>query len=228
MDATSIDPIADLAQEASVRQARENAVSAELGREDFLRLLIAKMENQDPLSPTQDTEFIEQLATFSSLEQLISVNQNLGSLAIGQMQIVNSQALDLLGKEALVEAGDTVRIQDGVPDTIVYALDEGAVSASITILGADGTPVRVLELEPDATGRTTLEWDGTDQDGKALPDGDYTFTTSAVDANGEPVAMAVFRSLAIDGVNFLDGGISLVSGDREIPFESILEFRAGS
>lgn len=227
MDNVAFDPIGDISKAFNTREAEEANKSTDLGREDFLMLLIAKMENQDPMSPAEDTEFISQLATFSSLEQLISVNDNLEVLGTAQGTLINAQALSLIGKEALVEAGNELRITNGVPDTLVYALDAEARAATMNIVDAEGNVVRTLELDTSNPGRTTLEWDGKDSKGNLLPDGDYKITYSAFDAQGESVSMAVFRSLSIDGVNYLSGGISLVSGDREIPFDSILEFRAG-
>jgi flagellar basal-body rod modification protein FlgD len=212
---------------SAAAQAESSAPSRELGRDEFLRLLVAKLENQDPLNPATDTEFVAQLATFSSLEQLISVNDNLEAISGSQSQLINAQALDLIGKEALVESGNSLRIKDGQPDTIVYAIPQQARDATLTLIGPDGAPVRVFELETTPSGRLTLDWDGTDEDGEPLADGDYTIKLNVTDAEGDPMSIALFRSLHIDGVSFFAGEIALVSGDREIPFERILEIREG-
>lgn len=52
-----------------------------IGKTEFLRLLVAQLQHQDPLSPLKNEEFIAQLATFSSLEQLISINDGVSRLA---------------------------------------------------------------------------------------------------------------------------------------------------
>ena len=70
-----------------------------LGKDDFLHLLITQLQNQDPLNPTDHTEFTAQLAQFSSLEQLNNVNDNLEALQNYQASTNNSQAVSLLGKE---------------------------------------------------------------------------------------------------------------------------------
>jgi flagellar basal-body rod modification protein FlgD len=224
MSTLSLDPLTAAAEAAA---AQGSPPARTLGREEFLRLLVAQLENQDPLHPLTDTEFVAQLATFSSLEQLISVNDNLQSLAFGQGQLVNAQALGLIGKEALVEAGGGLRIKDGKPDTLVYAIPRQAQQATLTLVDSAGATVRTLELETTPNGRVTLAWDGTDEEGKPLPDGDYSIKISATALDGEPMSIALFRSLRIDGVSFAGGEIALVSGDREIPFEKILEIRAG-
>jgi flagellar basal-body rod modification protein FlgD len=223
MESAVFDPLA-----ASATHGPEPTGSArQLGRDDFLRLLVAKLENQDPMRPAQDTEFVAQLATFSSLEQLINVNDNLA--AIGQIQdrLINAQALNLIGKEALVESGGELRIKQGQPDTIVYAIPRTAKQVTLTLFDSNNVPVRSFELETVPSGRRTLEWDGSGPDGEPLPDGDYRIEVNAVDPDGEPMTIALFRSLRIDGVSFVNGTIGLVSGDREIPFDVILEIREG-
>jgi len=219
----SIDPVTTAAASAGTSLPTQS-----LGRDEFLRLLVTKLQNQDPLNPSEDTEFISQLATFSSLEQLISVNDNLQTIGVSQGQLINAQALNLIGKEALVESGNEVRIKDGVPDKIVYAMPRQADEASLTIRDPQGAIVRTIALQKDPQGRVTLDWDGKDEQGKLLPDGDYQIELHVTDTKGEPMAIGLYRSLRIDGVAFVDGDISLVSGDREIPFELILEIREGS
>jgi flagellar basal-body rod modification protein FlgD len=229
MDSLPFDPIQQYSTEArtAAEAAAVSSASDELGRDEFLRLLITKMENQDPLSPAEDTEFISQLATFSSLEQLITANGNLEGLALGQSNLINAQALNLIGKEALIESGNEVRVLNGVADTLVYAVPTEVQTAVVTIFDEAGEPVRTIEVDTSRGSRGTVPWDGTDLDGSPVPDGTYTVSITAMDASGEPASAALFRSLPIDGVNFLDGGITLVSGNYEIPFDSIMEIRAG-
>jgi flagellar basal-body rod modification protein FlgD len=222
-----IDPVLSAASAAQAAEAARNAKPTTLGKDEFLKLLIAQLQNQDPLSPTDDKEFVAQMATFSSLEQLIDANSNLQGLALGQANLINAQALGLIGKEALVSGGDSVRISQGRPDQIVYSLPAVAGEATLTIYSKDGTPVRVFELDRTASGRVSLEWDGTDAAGNRLADGEYRIEVRATDTQGQPLTVSLFRSLSIDGVNFGGNGISLVSGGQEIPFESIIEIRAG-
>ena len=227
MEALNFDPVGDVIA-ARDAQAQAQELPGGLGRDEFLKLLVAQLENQNPLEPAKDTEFVAQLATFSSLEQLISANDNLTALAVGQSNLINSQALGLIGKDALVEAGDEIRIAQGNPDQIVYALPKQANAATLTIYDENGTPLRVFDLQTTPNGRIELDWDGTDAQGNAVADGSYRFEVNATDAEGEPLALALFRSLPIEGVNFGSEGVSLVSGDQTISFATILEIRAGS
>jgi flagellar basal-body rod modification protein FlgD len=94
-----VDP--SLAQ-ASAKQAKANA----LGRDDFLRMLVAQLEHQDPLNPQDGTEFTAQLAQFSSLEQLITIRENLDKVVQSQRELASAiqgmASSALIGREAVV------------------------------------------------------------------------------------------------------------------------------
>ncbi len=79
--------------------------SHELGKDDFLKILIAQMTNQDPTSPLENTEFIAQMAQFSSLEQMTNMSQNFEKLAT---MLNSSEAQSALGKRVDIDLGDTV------------------------------------------------------------------------------------------------------------------------
>jgi flagellar basal-body rod modification protein FlgD len=92
-----------------------------MGKEDFLKLLIVQLENQDPTSPLEDKEFISQMAQFSSLEQMTEMNKTLSNLI---MNYKLSLASSLLGKEVEVldrVKGDTI---SGVVSEITFG-EEG-------------------------------------------------------------------------------------------------------
>lgn len=79
-------------------------VSQQLGKDDFLKLLITQLSNQDPTNPMEDTQFISQMAQFSSLEQMTNMNESFNKITA---MINSSQAASTLGKTVEVEVGDT-------------------------------------------------------------------------------------------------------------------------
>lgn len=226
MDPVSVDAFRFIDQDEPLGGA--SVPTQELGRDEFLKLLVAKLENQDPLEPANDTEFISELATFSSLEQLIDVNANLEALAGAQDQLINAQTLNLIGKRALVESGNDMRIKNGQADQLVYIIPRQAAEAELKIVDENGETVKTFELETTPNGRVTIAWDGKNDEGELLPDGDYRLDVNVVDGDGNQMTIGLFSSLRIDGVNFIGGDIGLVSGDRELPFEQILEIRENS
>ncbi len=78
--------------------------SQQLGKDDFLKLLITQLTNQDPTSPMEDTQFISQMAQFSSLEQMTNMNESFNKMAA---MINAGQAASTLGKTVDLDIGDT-------------------------------------------------------------------------------------------------------------------------
>ena len=72
----------------------------ELGKDDFMQLLVAQLTHQDPTSPMEDTQFVAQMAQFSSLEQLANMNQSFGTL---NRLIGDSSAVNVVGKQVDIE-----------------------------------------------------------------------------------------------------------------------------
>ncbi|MBP5464659.1 MAG: flagellar hook assembly protein FlgD [Treponema sp.] len=77
--------------------------SQSLGKDDFLKLLITQLSNQDPTSPMEDTEFIAQMAQFSSLEQMTNMNANFEKM---NTMLSSNQAVNTIGKTVEIDAGD--------------------------------------------------------------------------------------------------------------------------
>ena len=88
--------------DAELREGR--IASKELGKDDFLKILITQMSNQDPTSPLENTEFIAQMAQFSSLEQMTNMSQSFEKLSA---MMYSSEAASMLGKTVELDVGDT-------------------------------------------------------------------------------------------------------------------------
>lgn len=169
METSAVDPVAAATAAAAARPA--TPLGAGLGRDEFLRLLVAKLANQDPLQPSKDEEFVAQLATFSSLEQLISANKQLEAIALGQDRLLAAsgtaaqsglipyQAIGLIGKQALVAVGDQLTVRDGQPEPLVYALPGPAQHAVLEVYDGEGQLVRTVELDTSA-GVHSVDWSG--------------------------------------------------------------------
>ena len=189
--------------------------SSVLGKDDFLNLLITQLQNQDPLNPTDSTEFTAQLAQFSSLEQLSNVNDNLEQLQNYQAAANNSQAVSLLGKE-ITANGNSLKVANGEPIDCDFNLDNNAATAVVNIYDNTGGFVKAIESEGLSAGRHTLVWDGTDKNGNPAPDGSYTFEILAADANGQNVNATALFTGTVDTVTFEDNTPFLISGDQRI------------
>ncbi len=204
--------------------------SSELGKNEFLQLLVKQLENQDPLEPMKNEEFVAQLATFSSLEQLTDMNKRMDAMIGGQAQLINSQALTLIGREVIADTGGTLRMDvddagNRSADRIVVDVAEAPAAMYVDIKDASGTTVRRIGIDDPQAGRTNIAWDGLGENGKPLPAGEYSFQVVATDGKGEALDAKGYVALTVDGINIGAGGLALVSGDRTVSFANVIEIR---
>ena len=214
--------------EATGVSTTAKAVSSDtaiMGKNDFLNLLVAQLQHQDPLNPLDSTEFTAQLAQFTSLEQLNNVNTNLESLQSYQAAIKNAQAVDLIGKT--VEApGNTVVLRDDSEAALGFDLAQDVEYLSANIYGPEGNFVRTVTSGPLFSGRHSLTWDGRDQEGNRLPVGRYSYEIQATAHDGEAATATPFVSARVTGVNFDGQTPQLRAGDYSISVNDIREVTA--
>jgi len=193
-----------------------------LGKDDFMNLLVAQLQNQDPLNPMDSTAFTSQLAEFSSLEQLSNVNENLEYLQMYQSSINNAQAVSFIGKN-IYALGNSIQLEGGENKDIHFELSENSSSVFINIYDEAGNLVKYIENGPMGEGKQSVEWDGTDNSGNTLPEGIYKFEIMAVDANSDEVQTATYISDRVTGVTFKDGVTYLLAGGMKIPIGDVIE-----
>lgn len=192
-----------------------------LGQDAFLKLLVAQLQNQDPLNPQENYEFVAQLAQFSSLEQSIGINDRLDALALQNQGLQNSQIVALVGKQATVK-GDIVTLNgQGSIVPISFTLNDAASESTIVIRDAAGRTVRTIPVSAKAAGTVTVQWNGQSDSGTPQPAGPYHVTVTAKTADGAPVALTQQTSGRIESVSFdrgfpvihLDSGVAAPVGD---------------
>lgn len=138
--------------------------------ETFLRLLTTQIRNQDPLNPMESTEFAQQLATFSGVEQQVRTNTLLQSLSDRLALSGMAQFAPWVGMEARV---DGAVMFSGAPLTLYPAPAAGADQAVLVVHDAQG---REVQRSPAAVSTSPIDWAGTDASGAPLPAGPYSFT----------------------------------------------------
>ncbi len=195
----------------------------QMGQDDFLKLLITQLKNQDPLKPTDNTEFVSQLAQFSQLEQTAKQAQLLQKSLDAQTASLQFALLPMIGRTVTV-GQELVQLGDG-PAPFGYALDKGASKVLVTIQDQQGQVVRSLEYRDRSAGSHVAEWDGKNQNGTLMPKGMYRYLISAMDPEGQPVKVEGRASLAVSGVRMEEGQAKLLVGDSAIDPSDIVELR---
>jgi len=197
-----------------------------LGESDFLKLLTAQLQAQNPLNPMDSTAFTAQLAQFSSLEQLTSINAGLKYMLASQASLQNTMVTSLIGKTVRV-AGNTVTL-NGQAD-MRYSLAADASNVTISVYDANGTLVRTTTQGAQSAGDNTFTWDGRDSNGNVLPAGQYTFTAEATDAAGNAVAATPLYTGVVTGVAFENNTTYLtLDNSRRVLLGDIVEIQGGA
>jgi len=191
-----------------------------LGKDDFLKLLVTQMKNQDPLNPMDGTEYTAQLAQFSSLEALQNIDAEIQQLKTTQAAANNSRAADYLGK-TVTAVGDSFDLSSGTVSNLRYRLDNAAAETYVKVYNGAGQYVTSIDSGARAAGEHLFTWDGLDSQGVAAPDGAYFIEVMAVDGNGNPVATETVFSGQATEINFRDDTAYILVGGREVTLEDI-------
>lgn len=197
---------------------------SELGKEDFLLLLVTQLQHQDPLNPMDDKEFTAQLANFSSLEQLTGINQGIQSLTEQAGTQDMRTAVSYIGRDVRA-AGDMVSVDaEGKTSTVYYYLDATAADAYVNLYDVNGNIVRTVQLGSQQAGEHTFEWDGLDWAGKAAPEGLYYIYMSATDADGNAILTSTEVSGRVAAVQTYNGTNYLrLTDGRIVNFNNVYE-----
>jgi flagellar basal-body rod modification protein FlgD len=188
-----------------------------LGKDDFLKMLVAQLQNQDPLKPLDGTDFAAQLAQFSSLEQLTNVNTELKNVGLNQMAMNYSQSVNLIGKNVVTNSGNSITANGSTTD-LNYKLAKNAQSVTISIFNKDGKLVKTWDETAQKAGMNKVTWDCS-----GVEKGDYTFQVTAKDARGQTVSVDTMTAGLVTAVHFRNNQILVTVNGKEVPLSNIIE-----
>ncbi len=185
---------------------------SELDREAFMLLLVTQFQYQDPLNPMEDKEFIAQLAQFSSLEQMMNLNESMEGLTTATKNQEMINATSYIGKNIDMTGNTVSKATDATTkETTVsglrYALGETAVSATVNVFDSNRQIVASYKLPAQAPGTHEFNWDGLTSQGTAAPDGNYTVIPVFLNAEGESIQYDSVVDGLVNGV-ITDNGIT--------------------
>jgi len=200
--------------------ANDTKSNQQLGQNEFLKLMLAQLKNQDPMKPTDPTQFLSQLAEFSTVTGIQNMQTSMSDLAssLRSTQVLNGASLvghDVLapGTTDTIAAGQSVKGAVDAPD--------GTSQILVRIKDSSGTLVRSFTTTA-SSGMNEFNWDGTDNQGNPVPAGEYTF---AVDANVagqaealDPLLSSKVASVTIDPKN---GSLTLNTSTGAVPLTDV-------
>ncbi len=209
--------------EAAPEETKENS---KLGKEDFMTLLLVELQNQDPLNPMDNTEFVAQLAQFSSLEQMVQMNDTLEeNLALSEEMnsaISTNTVINYFGKNITAETSDF--IFPGEEDSkleLIFELEKDIISGTLTIKDAEGETVLTKHMEDFEAGLTAYVWDGIMNDGELAESGMYSYDIEAYNSDGDEVGITYLYNDVVTGIYYEDGEAYLNLNGVEVALSDV-------
>ena len=200
------------------------ASSAGLDKNAFLKLLVTQLKNQDPTATQDPNAMVQQLTSFSNLEQLQNLGTQLQQIQVQNQGLFQAQVAGLVGKRIRVP-GTGLDLSGGKA-AIGVNLAADASNVTLTIKDASGKVVRSLPQGAMKAGTAMVDWDGKDDKGTTLPDGSYTVDITAADATGKAVTAQTTSYVKVDAVSFKDGVVYLIAGGKTFTLSDVSEIAA--
>ncbi len=181
-----------------------------LGKDDFLRIMITQMKNQDPSSPFKAEEMATQMAQFASVEQLQNLNTSMGKMVNANQPLERLAMTGLIGKTITIDRERFVHNENST-SSLSYVLDKPTKQTKLKIISEQGETILEKDLGPQKAGEQTFVWDGGKTNGLATKGGNYIFRIDAEDVSGRALPMQTKGQAKVVGVAF-DGpeGVLLV------------------
>lgn len=212
---------------ASLSSSEVSEGDLSISSETFLSLLITQLQNQDPLEPMSNQEYVAQLAELSSLEELGAANTSLESLYMAMASMNNAAMTSLIGLN-VVAVGDTFHYSGDGSVELHYEASSDAASATLTITDSSGNEVWSGPMGALESGEGTFTWPGTDEYGNSVAEGDYSFSISATDDAGEEVGVDTLIVGIVDSMSY-DTGTPIPTIDGiQVSLGDILRVESGS
>lgn len=187
-------------------------------QQQFMTLLMAQMQNQDPTDPASNTETTAQLAQINTVSGIESLNTTLQGITSQIDTTQQLQASALTGRGVLV-SGDRIVVassDDGVVTTpFGFNLAAAADTVTMKITNDSGDVIKSFNLGAQNAGMQSMTWDGLDESGNAVTSGNYHAVVSA-SSGGTPVTVTALNYAQVNGVlnTGTSGTIQLDLGTR--------------
>lgn len=182
--------------------------SSELGKDAFLQLLVTQLKNQNPLDPQDNSEFVAQLAQFSSLEGITTLNDTVSGLATSYNSSQALQASSLVGR-SVIAPGDKAVVDTSKSLNGTVVVPSSVSSVAVKIVDKDGKTVRTLDLGSQNAGNSAFIWDGKNDSGTTVESGTYTFSASAT-IDGQATSLTTNLPATVNSVTISQTGGELM------------------
>lgn len=193
-----------------------------LGKNEFLNLLVAQLNNQNPLEPQGNGEFIAQLAQFSTVEGIENLNSSMQNILANNQSSQALQASSLVGRKVIIPTDKAV-VDTSETFKGSVLLPQSSSNVYVNVYSSDGSLVTRVNLEAQEAGNVSFMWDGKNSDGEIMPPGTYKFEAEA-SIDGENKGLYTFLPANVDSVTLGHGGGELLlnlAGLGSVPLSQV-------
>ena len=198
-----IDGVSYLSQNTDPTQIQAGD-NTKLGKDAFLKLLVTQMQNQDPLNPQSNEEFVAQLSQFTQVEQLMDLSSQFDGMYLAMNSVNNTSMTQLLGKE-VVATGDNFHYSGEGSIELHYASASAAPVSELTVYDESGSIVYSGAAGALTEGEGKISFEGNGHNGQPLPEGNYRFSIKASDSSGESIEVIELMVGIVDGMSYETG-----------------------
>ncbi len=195
--------------------------SDKMGKDAFMKLMLAQMKNQDPTNPLKSHEMAAQLAQFSSLEQMQNMNTTLDEIKKGQKPAETYQALNFIGKAVSGDSAKVTRVKGDTNHEFIFVLPEDAKELNLQVKNELGEVVRKFQINDQRKGENSFTWNGKDERDLNANVGEYTFSIEAKTAIGKKLNVKTDFDGVITGVNYTPDGPVLLVGNQTVKLKDV-------
>lgn len=205
--------------------ASGNSISAT--KDQFLKLLLAQLKNQDPLAASDATEFTKQMLQFGQLEQLFNLNDSVGDLNENNNNMMRTQAVGIVGKQIDAKTENIEMTSTSIPQ-IGFSLDRPAGRVEVSVVDSLGRVVRTLRYDNLSAGSHYQDFDGLNSNGTRLSNGVYSLRLTGTGADLSNIPVTPISRGLVNGVDFTSGKPMLKMGSRLIKMEDLISVNLAS
>lgn len=207
---------------ANATQAAASSATS-LGGADFLTLMLAQLKNQDPTSPIDSNQFLNQLASLSEVQGITQLNSSFSSLSNSLVSSQALQASSLLGHQALVASSTASLTGAGGGISGAVQVPQTSSQVLLNVSDASGVLIRQIDLGAQPAGLTNFSWDGRLGDGSQAPAGQYSLSANVAGvASGTAVGTYVNGTVQSVTMGAGSSGLTLnVAGLGSVPFSGV-------
>jgi flagellar basal-body rod modification protein FlgD len=207
---STIDPTA--LDKFQLPTSEESNFNKELGQEEFFELMMAQLQNQDPMKPMDNGEFLGQMAQFSTVTGIEGMQESLQALTDTYATSQTLQATQLVGQEVLIE-DNAVELSDDGQVSGSFELDASSGDVKLDIANTAGVVIQQIDLGSFAAGRHVFAWNGQNSDGERMPAGKYSVNVTA-QRDDSYESLTTLTTRVIDSVEFGAGNQTTLNTEQ--------------